>query len=276
MDDERIVGRTPQGTSEISQKSGRLTQTERLVLIVVGAQVSVAALLKKLPTLSTERVEHALVRLLELGLIYEVLAPQPEADSVKPAPIPVPEMRAFLAQSDSDPVTIIATPEMLQQTAKIRALNAAIDQVIADAGTQIQDGKSGQKVRSASSPAAPIAVPLSKIFPQRNAIQGDLPNADEADRVSDELKVLRERANEQIRSLESALANKRSSGSSSGARPNAKRRSRERTVARHSEGATSSSKRRDGGLFGIDSFGWLAIVSIIVAMAIAVLAKIFA
>ncbi|MCA3174544.1 MAG: hypothetical protein ING36_03245, partial [Burkholderiales bacterium] len=72
MSNQTRYGRTSTGSREIQHKSGRLTQSERLVLIVLTDNTTIDGLCGKLPSLRAERVELAIRRLLELGLAYEV------------------------------------------------------------------------------------------------------------------------------------------------------------------------------------------------------------
>ncbi|HEU4622294.1 MAG TPA: hypothetical protein VFS42_08715, partial [Burkholderiaceae bacterium] len=156
-------------------------------------------------SLSPERIDRAIVRLLELGLVYEVLVPD-----TTPAPndISTETVEAFLSQSETDPVTVMASQEMLERTARNQALSAAVDQVVAEVGRRQAPGSKEEK-RTAERPA--VAVPLTKLFPQNSdAVEAVLPLANEAARVSEELKALRKKANEQIQLLESELATKKS------------------------------------------------------------------
>ena len=146
VDEGRLFGRTSLGGQEILQKSGRLTQTERLVLIVLGDQVRFEALAAKLSSLAPERVERALIRLVELNLAYEILLPTAEAAGA--ATIPAGALREFLEQGDADPVTVMANTEQLDAAERARALKDAVGQVLGG-----DDG------------GANVAVPLGKLFP---------------------------------------------------------------------------------------------------------------
>lgn len=215
MTDQRVYGRTEQGTREILSKTGRLTQSERLVLIVLGPQMAVDELLTKLPSLSSARIEQGLSRLIELGLAYEVLVAQTiPADA--PA-LPARALQDFLAQNDSDPITVMATPEMLANTSKTRAIEESISHVLKQANV----ATTGSYATLSNE-----AVPLSKMFPPlagddvvlspaATTPKGDL-RATEA-----QLKALREKADEQIKALEAQLKARRAAGTgtASGARP---------------------------------------------------------
>jgi len=142
-----LFGRTSLGGQEILQKSGRLTQTERLVLIVLGDQIRFEALAAKLSSLAPERVERALIRLVELNLAYETQA-APVDEAAGAATIPAGAMREFLEQGEADPVTVMANTEQLDGAERARALKDAVGQVL-------------------GGDEANVAVPLGKLFPER-------------------------------------------------------------------------------------------------------------
>jgi hypothetical protein len=99
-----IFQRTQSGRDEIHQKSHGLTQSERLVLIMIDGVSSYQAVRNKLPVLADERFDRAMKKLQEKELISEVLLPiasQP-ADELEPSIID-----RFLQQDPLDPVTII-------------------------------------------------------------------------------------------------------------------------------------------------------------------------
>lgn len=145
-----MFGRTVPGTQEILNKSGRLTQSERLVLIVLGDQIEFDQLLSKLPALSRDRVDRALTRLLELELAYEVLVAEPSAEPG--TAIPVKALQAFLSQSDNDPVTVMATAEQLEDSQRMQVLQLESGEIL--------------KVNKTVPKASPVPVPLSKLFPE--------------------------------------------------------------------------------------------------------------
>lgn len=215
-----MFGRTVPGTQEILNKSGRLTQSERLVLIVLGDQIEFDQLLSKLPALARERVERALGRLLELELAYEVLVV--ESASPRGRTIPVKALQAFLSQSDSDPVTIMATVEQMEDSQRMKVLQL-------DSGEVIEIGKTVPRVDAGSGPAAgspaPIPVPLSKLFPEETkaappVIQDAAELTETVKRKLDEdRRIQRQKIQDLEKDIGSALPRRtRSSGSSSGSR----------------------------------------------------------
>ncbi|WP_028312061.1 hypothetical protein [Derxia gummosa] len=122
MDDAQHFGRTADGTKEILSKSGRLTQSERLVLIVISEPTSVERLILKLPSLTPDRVRRAIRRLLELGLVYELLLDPDKAEAVEPLEtIPVVAMQDFLRQSEADPVSQVVSGDELSTSMRMHA-----------------------------------------------------------------------------------------------------------------------------------------------------------
>lgn len=127
MDDARLFGRNADGTKEILNKSGRLTQSERLVLIVIAEPVSVDRLLLTLPSLSPDRVRRGVQRLLELGLIYELLlAPDGDVAPEPAEPIPVSAAQSFLRQHEADPVSQVVTGDELGTTMRMQAFQDSV------------------------------------------------------------------------------------------------------------------------------------------------------
>lgn len=105
MDNASILQRTDLGLETVKIKSIRLTQSERLALIIVDGVTPYHALREKVWALSTERFMRAMNTLLEKNLIFEVLLldenqQQEELDSAI--------VDRFLEQDTLDPVTIIS------------------------------------------------------------------------------------------------------------------------------------------------------------------------
>lgn len=99
-----IFQRTQAGRDEIQQKSHGLTQSERLLLIMVDGTSPTHAVRSKLPVLTDERFYRALGNLQRKELITEVLLPLAgqSPDELEPTIID-----RFLQQDPLDPVTII-------------------------------------------------------------------------------------------------------------------------------------------------------------------------
>lgn len=102
---EAIFQRAHAGREEIYQKKRGLTQSERLVLIMIDGVLSCATVKNKLPSLTQERFERALATLAKKELIVEVLMPLlgQTAEQVDEAVVD-----RFLRQDPTDPLTIIA------------------------------------------------------------------------------------------------------------------------------------------------------------------------
>jgi hypothetical protein len=100
-----IYQRTESGRHTILTKSVKLTQSERLILILVDGVSTLQALREKTWAVSDERFHRALNTLLSKDLIYEVLLPLPgqEQEALDQA-----VMDRFLQQDPLDPITIIA------------------------------------------------------------------------------------------------------------------------------------------------------------------------
>lgn len=105
MQDSAIYQRTESGRNEIRNKLHGLTQSERLVLIVVDGVTPYGAMRLKLKGLVQERFDRALSKLLQKRMIIEVLLPTDDdvADNYDSATVD-----RFLQQDPLDPVTIIS------------------------------------------------------------------------------------------------------------------------------------------------------------------------
>lgn len=105
---EAVLERTDEGVQEIYRKTNRLTQSERLVLIMVDGSADVAGLLLKLPALSMPRIIMGLEKLTEMGLVSErILSPKPTPAKI----LPKAAVEKFLAQNPLDPVTVVRFDE---------------------------------------------------------------------------------------------------------------------------------------------------------------------
>lgn len=104
-----VYQRTENGREEIRRKTHGLTQSERLVLILVDGVTDSDTVRSKLKGLSDERFGRALTKLVRNHLVQEVLMPIPGqgAETVDDS---VADL--FLRQDALDPVTVIsADPE---------------------------------------------------------------------------------------------------------------------------------------------------------------------
>jgi hypothetical protein len=104
LDPSTIFQRTHSGREEIRQKSHGLTQSERLVLIMVDGVANYQEVRSKLPVLSDERYARAIANLQKKELIVEVFLPL-EGQSAEELEKTV--IDRFLQQDPLDPVTIL-------------------------------------------------------------------------------------------------------------------------------------------------------------------------
>lgn len=99
-----IFQRSHAGRTEIHEKKCGLTQSERLVLIMIDGVSTYSGVRAKLPVLKDERFERAIHTLQQKELIHEVL--MPVADQ-SPEEVDRTIVDRFLQQDPLDPVTII-------------------------------------------------------------------------------------------------------------------------------------------------------------------------
>lgn len=99
-----IFQRTHAGREEIHKKSHGLTQSERLVLIMVDGVSSYMEIRAKLPVLTDERFERALQKLQLKELALEVFMP---LEGQAPDELERAVIDRFLQQDPMDPLTVI-------------------------------------------------------------------------------------------------------------------------------------------------------------------------
>ena len=100
-----IYQRTDAGRFEIQLKKQGLTQSERLILIVVDGRASLLELSENLKGLEGSRISRAIERLAGKQLSYEVLLPAP---SMSNDVVDAAQIERFLQQEPLDPVTIMS------------------------------------------------------------------------------------------------------------------------------------------------------------------------
>lgn len=100
-----IFQRSHTGRNEIYEKKHGLTQSERLVLIMIDGVTPYSGVRSKLPALTDERFNRAVKALLKKELVLEVFMPVEgqEADEVERT-----VADRFLQQDPTDPLTIIS------------------------------------------------------------------------------------------------------------------------------------------------------------------------
>lgn len=99
-----IFHRTSTGRDEIQQKSHGLTQSERLVLIMVDGVSTYQQVRSKLPVLTEDRFARAVGKLQAKELILEVFLP---VEGQAPEELERTVIDRFLQQDPLDPVTIM-------------------------------------------------------------------------------------------------------------------------------------------------------------------------
>ncbi len=111
LNEDAFYHRTAKGLAEIQHKTHGLTQSERLVLIIVDGVTSYGGLREKLKGLAEGRFESALLSLLGKDLVEERDTPEAE---------PAMEflnsglIAGFLRQDPLDPVTVISPDVQLE------------------------------------------------------------------------------------------------------------------------------------------------------------------
>jgi hypothetical protein len=122
IDPAIIFQRTQAGRNEIHQKSGGLTQSERLVLIMIDGVAPFQAVRSKLPVLDDTRFNRAFQTLQKKELIGEVFLPLENqvADELEKAVID-----RFLQQDILDPKTIMLRGENEMLDATDRTLSTS-------------------------------------------------------------------------------------------------------------------------------------------------------
>jgi hypothetical protein len=122
VDTSLIFQRTHTGREEIHEKRHGLTQSERLVLIMVDGVTPYSDVRKKLPVLRDERFARAFNTLIKKELIVEVFMPVPDQS---PEAVERSIIDRFLQQDPLDPVTIIIH-DVEEELGETRPRNDAI------------------------------------------------------------------------------------------------------------------------------------------------------
>jgi hypothetical protein len=132
-----IYRRTDRGVREVYEKSHQFTQSERLILILLDGRLNVAGLQARLPSLNDERIERALGKLQDAGLVepmgsLEALKASgmvPEAARLEPEAV-----AQFLEQTDLDPITVFGDTEEEVASELVRA---SVEQAAAQLAREI-------------------------------------------------------------------------------------------------------------------------------------------
>ncbi len=119
-----IYQRTDRGVREVYEKSHQFTQSERLILILLDGRLNVAGLKTRLPSLNDERIERAMRKLQDAGLVEPMGAGDPSrtnGSGVREGQLEPEAVAQFLEQSDLDPITIFGDTEEAVASELVRA-----------------------------------------------------------------------------------------------------------------------------------------------------------
>ncbi|HYC43697.1 MAG TPA: hypothetical protein VEB70_12000 [Noviherbaspirillum sp.] len=188
-----IFQRTHSGREEIHKKSHGLTQSERLVLIMVDGVSSYKEIRAKLAVLTDERFDRALQKLQAKELVLEVFMP---LDGQPPEEIERTVIDRFLQQDPMDPVTVILRdPEdelgMLShdiQTSTWTATPAPVPATSSVENTSTVATVAETAVEDAPVLAVPTSPPSRPSWPEPNL---DADDVQAADALMEELRVKR-------------------------------------------------------------------------------------
>lgn len=147
-----IYRRTDRGVREVYEKSHQFTQSERLILILLDGRLNVAGLQARLPSLNDERIERAMGKLQEAGLVE----PVGSMDAIKATGL-VPEIARlepeavahFLEQTDLDPVTVFgATDEEVASELVRASVEHAAAQLAREAAGDVGGARASARERA--------------------------------------------------------------------------------------------------------------------------------
>lgn len=154
FDPSIIFHRTQAGRDEIQQKSHGLTQSERLVLIMVDGASTFQQVRSKLPVLTDDRFVRAVQKLQAKELILEVFLP---VEGQAPEEIERTVIDRFLQQDPLDPVTIIMRDPEEELEFLARFSSTPKPQVTPGHELENQGTTSGSITMPAVEPNAPTA-----------------------------------------------------------------------------------------------------------------------
>jgi len=120
-----IYRRTDRGVREVYEKSHQFTQSERLILILLDGRLNVGGLKLRLPSLNDERIERAMRKLQDAGLVEpmgQTGQTRTNGSGVLDAARLEPEAVAqFLEQTELDPITIFGDSDAAVASELVRA-----------------------------------------------------------------------------------------------------------------------------------------------------------
>src|SRR5512134_386052 len=150
LNSSMIYRRTDRGVREVYEKSHQFTQSERLILILLDGRLNVAGLQTRLPSLNDERVERALRKLQDAGLVEPMSQGEglrgngsfPTESRIEPEAV-----AHFLEQTDLDPVTVFGDTEEAVEAELVRA---SVEQAAAQLAREAAGPRQGVSERGSS------------------------------------------------------------------------------------------------------------------------------
>ncbi len=118
-----VYRRTDHGVREVYEKSHQFTQSERLILILLDGRLNVAGLKTRLPSLNDERIERAMRKLQDAGLVEQMGLGDPSRGNgaAEPSRLEPEAVAHFLEQTELDPVTTFGDTEEAVAAELVRA-----------------------------------------------------------------------------------------------------------------------------------------------------------
>jgi hypothetical protein len=116
-----VYQRTDHGVREVYEKSHQFTQSERLILILLDGRLNVAGLKTRLPSLNDERIERALRKLQDAGLVDPMGAAPRSSEAPARRQLEPEAVAQFLEQSELDPVTMFGDTDEAVASELVRA-----------------------------------------------------------------------------------------------------------------------------------------------------------
>jgi hypothetical protein len=154
-----VYQRTDRGVREVYEKSHQFTQSERLILILLDGRLNVAGLKTRLPSLNDERIERALRKLQDAGLVEQMGAGDPSranGSGVQDGRLEPEAVAQFLEQSELDPITIFGDTEEAVASELVRARVEQAAAQLAREATQQPSRASAARRQAQSEPVESI------------------------------------------------------------------------------------------------------------------------
>ena len=162
-----IYQRTDRGVREVYEKSHQFTQSERLILILLDGRLNVAGLKTRLPSLNDERIERAMRKLQDAGLVEPMgsaEAMRVNGSAASDGRLEPEAVAQFLEQSDLDPITIFGDSDEAVASELVRArVEQAAAQLAREAAGAPSRAAAAQ--RQATAPRADPTVSMRSHMP---------------------------------------------------------------------------------------------------------------